>query len=143
MKDVSNKLYSAINGLLSGNVSYSGEIIPVYHVVPQSAQNDYIYIADFNMNEASTKDRFEQNGYLNIQILTRFSHDGYSEKKLNNIVGQVKTLLKGTITQVPDLSPDFNCTFFYLENDVIDYSLEEVEHMSRRILRFRMEIEEL
>lgn len=143
MKDVSDKLYSALITLISGNVTYGGDNIPVYHVLPQSIGNDYIYIAEYNLNEASTKDRFEQNGYINIQVVTRFDTETYSEKKINSICNQVKNLLKPTVTSVPSLSPLFNCTFFYLENDLMDYSLEQVDNVVRRILRYRMEIEEL
>ena len=143
MKDVSDKLYSSLYSLLSGNVSYGGEDILVAEFLPQSVQNDYIYLAELNLNEASAKDRFMQNGYINIQIVTRLQHEASSNKKLDNICNQVKNLLKPTVTSVPSLSPDFNCTFFFLESEIKDYSLEQVEHISRRILRYRMEVEEL
>ena len=143
MKDVNDKLYSAIFTLLSGNVSYDGNQIPVYSVVPQDVQNDYIYIADNNINEDETKDRFIQNGYINIQVVTRYDHGGFSDKKLNSVAAQVKDLLKATKTAVLDLSPDFNCTVWYLENDLKDYSLEQVEHASRRVLRYRFETEQI
>jgi len=143
MKDVSNVLYSALFSSLNGNITYQGQTIPVFELVPQSAQNDYIYLADLNLSESSAKDRFMQNGYINIQIITRLQHDGSSNVKLDNICNQVKQALKPTITAVPSLSPNFNCTFFYLENDIKDYSLEDVEQVTRRILRFRIEVEEL
>lgn len=143
MKDASDKLYSAIYSLLAGNVTYGGEQINVYSVVPQSVQNDYIYLANTNFNEANAKDRFTSNGTIQIQIVTRFDHDGFTNKKLNSIVNQVKNLLKPTVTSAPSLSPTFNATFFYLESELKDYSLEQVENASRTILIFRIEIEEL
>lgn len=143
MKDVSDKLYSVLYSSLNGNVTYGGEQIPVYSVLPQSAQNDYIYLADYNLTADETKSEFMQNGYINIQVVTRYDHDGFSNKKVDNIAAQVKNLLKPTISSALDLSPDFNCTFFYLENDFPDYSLEQVENVSRRVLRYRIEVEEV
>ena len=143
MKDVSDTLYSALYSSLNGNISYQGETIPVFELLPQSAQNDYIYLAELNLNEASAKDRFMQNGYINIHIISRLDGDAGSYKKLDNICNQVKGLLKSSVTAVPSLTPNFNCTFFFLENDIKDYSLETVEHVTRRILRYRFEVEEL
>jgi len=142
MKDPSDSIFTAIYGLLN-SITYLGESIPCYNVVPQSAGSSYIWITGYDLSESSTNDRFMYEGYIVIQIVTGFDHPTYSEKKLDTIAGSVKNALKPTIGSLLDLSPDFNNTFFYLENDQHDNDLEAVENMSRRIQRWRIGVEEL
>lgn len=139
-KDLTTQLQTAYYLLLNNNVTLSGTPVPVYDEIPASATYPLIQFADTTLVDNSTKSTFMDNVTFSLSIVDRFSLDNGSRSSLNNVVNQVKEIIR--VRPVPFNLTDFNVLISIVDNDVFRKEKTDTFTYFIRELRFRHIIEE-
>lgn len=139
-KDSTTELQVAYYTLLNTNVTLSGNPVAVYDEVPANGTYPHIQFNDTTLSDNSTKTTFMDDVTFSLSVVDRFSLDNGSRANLNNVVNQVKQIIRAR--PVP-----FNLTNFNVINSVVETDLSRKEKTSTytyfiRELRFRHIIEE-
>ncbi len=139
-KDSTTELQVAYYTLLNNNVTLSGTPVPVYDEVPATATYPHIQFGNTNLNDDSTKQSFQDRGSFSMSVVDRFSSDTGTRSKINNVVNQVKQIVR--TRPVP-----FNLTNFNVITSVVESDVSRKERTSTftyyiRELRFGHIIEE-
>jgi hypothetical protein len=139
-KDSTTELQVAYYTLLNTNVTLSGNPVAVYDEVPANGTYPHIQFNDTTLSDNSTKTTFMDDVTFSLSVVDRFSLDNGSRANLNNVVNQVKEIIRAR--PVP-----FNLTNFNVINSVVETDLSRKEKTSTytyfiRELRFRHIIEE-
>jgi hypothetical protein len=139
-KDSTTELQVAYYTLLNTNVTLSGNPVAVYDEVPANGTYPHIQFNDTTLSDNSTKTTFMDDVTFSLSVVDRFSLDNGSRANLNNVVNQVKQIIRAR--PVP-----FSLTNFNVINSVVETDLSRKEKTSTytyfiRELRFRHIIEE-
>jgi hypothetical protein len=139
-KDSTTQLQTAYYTLLNTNVTLSGSPVPVYDEVPSNGTYPHIQFADTTLTDNSTKSTFMDNVTFSLSVVDRFSLDNGSRAKLNNVVNQVKEIIRAR--PVPFNLNDFNVITSVVDNDIFIKEKTDTYTYFIRELRFRHVIEE-
>ena len=139
-KDSTTQLQTAYYTLLNTNVTLSGIPVPVYDEVPSNGTYPHIQFADTTLTDNSTKSTFMDNVTFSLSVVDRFSLDNGSRAKLNNVVNQVKEIIRAR--PVPFNLNDFNVITSVVDNDIFIKEKTDTYTYFIRELRFRHVIEE-
>lgn len=142
MKDPSEKVLQAIYTALNGNVTVSGNTLPVYTVIPDSVENGYIYISDYTLSDDSLKDRFWTIGNVQIQIALNKADTGGSVKVLQQYSTEVLNALTPNVNSVLDLTPNFTNTYLYTQNITTISTLFSNDSTIRKVINLTIGVEE-
>ena len=149
MKDPSEKIREAIYTALNGNLSYNAQNVDVFSDpadddLSAKRTNDfyvYVLIGDQTMEDVSSKDKFHTDNTFIIDIVTGFK--GYGSKAVvNDISSQVLQILTPSRASVLDLGVDFVNTFLYMEWSGPLQEETGTHRVLRKLIRFRLEVEE-
>jgi len=139
-KDSTTQLQIGYYQLLNNNVTLSGTAVPVYDEVPASATYPLIQFNDTTLTDNSTKSTFMDNVTFSLSVVDRVSLDNGSRSSLNNVVNQVKEIIRAR--PVPFNLTDFNVLISIVDNDVFRKEKTDTFTYFIRELRFRHIIEE-
>lgn len=139
-KDSTTELQVAYYTLLNNNVTLSGTPVPVYDEVPANGTYPHIQFADTTLVDNSTKSTFMDNVTFSLSIVDRSSIDNGSRSKLNNVVNQVKQIIRAR--PVPFNLTNFNVLLSVVDNDIFRKERTNTYTYFIRELRFRHIIEE-
>lgn len=139
-KDSTTQLQIGYYQLLNGNVTLSGTAVPVYDEVPADATYPLIQFNDTTLTDNSTKSTFMDNVTFSLSVVDRVSLDSGSRSSLNNVVNQVKEIIRAR--PVPFNLTDFNVLISIVDNDVFRKEKTDTFTYFIRELRFRHIIEE-
>tara|TARA_R100000657_G_C4662798_1_gene106559 strand:- start:298 stop:726 length:429 start_codon:yes stop_codon:yes gene_type:complete len=139
-KDSTTQLQVAYYQLLNNNVTLSGNPVPVYDEVPANGTYPHIQFNDTSLTDNSTKSTFMDNVTFSLSVVDRFSLDNGSRSRLNNIVNQVKQIIRAR--PVPFTLSDFNVLTSVVDNDIMRKEKTDTFTYFIRELRFRHIIEE-
>lgn len=139
-KDSTTQLQVGYYQLLNGNVTLSGTPVPVYDEVPASATYPLIQFNDTTLTDNSTKSTFMDNVTFSLSVVDRVSLDNGSRSSLNNVVNQVKEIIRAR--PVPFNLTDFNVLISIVDNDVFRKEKTDTFTYFIREIRFRHIIEE-
>lgn len=144
MKEVAIDVRSAYRSSLVNNISHDGSIVPVYgKIVLPDAPMPYIYFPDQETSNASSKDQFSNEHYINIEIVYS-SQDGDGDWISDAISMQIKSIL-AVLDQID--YPSWGSNFHFVEVEF--ESDRELKHfvkdhwVFRKILVFRNIIDEV
>ena len=95
MKDVKSSLQTAYYSLLNGNISYSGNDVPVYDVenVPQDPVYPHILITDYTQIDDSDKSSFGEEITVDLEVIDR-SIQRASRAGVFSVVSQIKQIIR-------------------------------------------------
>lgn len=113
VEDIKKAYYTALNG----NVTYSGNTIPVYSIAPKSSDPPYIILGTTSLIESGTKSDFLYDVTLFIEVVTT----DQSKAEMLSITNQILTLIKPNTTSVLTLT---NYTMVNLVLDGIEDSIQ-------------------
>ena len=142
MKLPSKQLQTAYYSALNGNVTYGGNIVPVYDVVPDGVDYPYIVLADQIVTDRpSTKDSYISDVLMQVDIVTGFEGAYGGKSMMYDISDSVTNIIR---TRAPYLS----ITGFNLFKSTLDIASLITQQTDTHILyinriRFRHLIEEL
>ena len=139
-KDSTTQLQVGYYQLLNGNVTLSGTPVPVYDEVPANGTYPHIQFNDTTLTDNSTKSTFMDNVTFSMSVVDRFSLDNGSRSRLNNVVNQVKEIVRAR--PVPFNLNDFNVLVSVVDNDIFRKEKTDTFTYFIRELRFRHIIEE-
>lgn len=139
-KDSTTELQVAYYTLLNNNVTLSGTPVPVYDEVPASATYPHIEFGDTNLTDDSTKSSFQDNVTFSLSVVDRFPSDTGTRTKINNIVNQVKQIIRAR--PVPFDLTNFNVLTSVVDGDVFRKEGSSTYNYYIREIRFRHKIEE-
>lgn len=138
MKDPGQTVYKAVFSALNGSTT-----LPVYSVIPDSVENGYIYLSDFEYSEDDAKDRFMHFGVMQIQIVYPMTGSANDKGPLNTYANEVLNLLRPTINSTLDLTPNFSNTYLYIQNNRELSNLFDDDRTVRRVMQLTLGIEQL
>ena len=139
-KDSTTQLQIGYYQLLNGNVTLSGTPVPVYDEIPASATYPLIQFNDTTLTDNSTKSTFMDNVTFSLSVVDRVSLDNGSRSSLNNVVNQVKEIIRAR--PLPFNLTDFNVLISIVDNDVFRKEKTDTFTYFIREIRFRHRIEE-
>lgn len=142
MKDVGYSLRKAYYSKLNGAVSLNASNVAVYDNVPDNAQYPYIQISNVSVSDNSTKDNFNSNCVVTVQVFTGTDGTNYSKADADNITNQVMQLLINR-SSLPDASPDFKVITNSLESTSYIESQFDGFYEVRKVIRIRNIVEQL
>lgn len=142
MKDVGYSLRKAYYSKLNGAVSLNASNVAVYDNVPDNAQYPYIQISNVSVSDSSTKDNFNSNCVVTVQVFTGTDGTNYSKADADNITNQVMQLLINR-SSLPDASPDFKVITNSLESTSYIESQFDGFYEVRKVIRIRNIVEQL
>lgn len=142
MKDVGYSLRKAYYSKLNGAVSLNASNVPVYDNVPNTAEYPYIQISNVSVSDNSTKDSFNSNCVVTVQVFTGTDGTNYSKADADNISNQVMQLLINR-SSLPDASPDFKVITNILESTSYIESQFDGFYEVRKVIRIRNIVEQL
>jgi hypothetical protein len=141
MKATATPLQTAYYDLLNGNVTISGNAVPVYDQVPKNPTYPYIQLDSQTAVPYHDKSSFGEEKTITLWIVDRFAESFGSRANLNSIENQILQII--VVRPQP-----FDLTGFNVIQSVIDISnftreRTETHTYFRTELRLRHEIEEL
>jgi hypothetical protein len=142
MKDPGYSLRKAYFSKLNGYITLNSNDVKVYDNVPNYAEYPYVQIANISTSDESTKDNFNTNCVVTIQVYTGTNGYSYSKKDADDISNQVLQLLISK-TSKPDASPDFSIITAQLESSTYLETQYDGFFEVRKIIRIRNIIEQL
>jgi hypothetical protein len=142
MKDVGFSLRKAYFNKLNGAVTLSGNNVPTYDNVPDTATYPYIQISNISVIDESTKTNFNNNCVVTIQIFTGTDGTNYTKSDADNISNQVMLLLLNR-SSLPDASADFKVITNSLESTNYIESQYDGFYEVRKVIRIRNIVEQL
>jgi len=142
MKDVGFAIRKAYYSKLNGAVSLNASNVPVYDNVPDSANYPYIQVSNVSVVDNSTKDNFNSNCVVTVQVFTGTDGTNYSKADADNITNQVMGLLINR-SSLPDASPDFKVITNSLESTTYIESQFDGFYEVRKVIRIRNIVEQL
>lgn len=142
MKDVGYSLRKAYYGKLNGAVSLNATVVPVYDNVPDTASYPYIQVSNISVIDDSTKDSFNSNCVVTVQVFTGTDGTNYSKSDADAISNQVMQLLINR-SSLPDASPDFKVITNLLESTGYIESQFDGFFEVRKVIRIRNIVEQL
>jgi hypothetical protein len=142
MKDVGYSLRKAYYDKLNGAVTLNSVAVPVYDNVPDSANYPYIQISNISVVDNSTKDNFNNNCVVTVQVFTGTDGTNYSKADADTISNQVMTLLINR-SSLPNAAPDFKVITNLLESTGYIESQFDGFYEVRKVIRIRNIVEQL
>jgi hypothetical protein len=144
MKDASHIIRKKVYDALNGNITLNSQNVPIYNVVPSSANEPYILISSIsNLIFDNIKDTYLNNIQTQIEIVTAFDTNTGGQLDANLAMNQITQELISRNTFFDLSSDDFNC--ISAQNDGITYITEDTETQTiyRGILTFSNLVEQL
>lgn len=142
MKDPGYSLRKAYFDKLNGNVLLNSTTVNIYDNIPNHAEYPYIQIANISTADESTKDNFNTNCVVTLQLYTGTAGYSYSKKDVDTLSNQVLQLLVSK-TNKPDAGPDFSIITSQLESSTYLETQYDGFYEVRKIIRIRNIIEQL
>jgi len=142
MKDVGYSLRKAYYDKLNGAVTLNAVAVPVYDNVPDSANYPYIQISNISVVDNSTKDNFNNNCVVTVQVFTGTDGTNYSKADADAISTQVMQLLINR-SSLPNAAPDFKVVTNLLESTGYIESQFDGFYEVRKVIRIRNIVEQL
>ncbi len=142
MKDVGFAIRKAYYSKLNGAVTLNASNVAVYDNVPNSANYPYIQISNVSVVDNSTKDNFNSNCIVTVQVFTGTDGTNYSKADADTISNQVMQLLINR-SSLPDASPDFKVITNTLESSSYLENQFDGFYEVRKIIRIRNIVEQL
>ena len=135
MNDPSNKVITALYGLLNGKVSG----FTVYSM-PPSGVDDYILIGDYIGAEDSAKDNYMFRSSIQLEVIKTYRGQG-SKAAVNTAVDTILGLVRTSFATRLTMTGFVNtvCTVESVQDFV---EQDEEYHIFRKIIRFNLIIEE-
>jgi hypothetical protein len=142
MKDYSLELQTAYFNLLNTNITYGGNVVPVYDVVPKNPVYPYIEIGSKTDVQRGTKSSFGNEVTQGISIVSRFdSTSGGSRQPIYIISDKLQTIIAAR--PVPFNIDGLNVITSTLDNALTRKELTDTHLYIVYELRFRHRIEQL
>lgn len=142
MKDVGYSLRKAYYEKLNGQVLLGDSQVPIYDNIPDTASYPYVQIANISVADSSTKDNFNTNCVVTIQVYTGTDGTSYSKYDADYISNQVMGLLIDR-SSLPDASPDFKVITNSFESSGYIESQFDGFYEVRKVIRIRNIVEQL
>jgi hypothetical protein len=142
MKDVGYSIRKAYFDKLNNNITIGGNIVPIYDNVPGNAEYPYIQVANVSVVDNSTKDNFNNNCVVTVQVYTGTDGSSYSRLDVDNLSNQVMQRLLDR-TSLPNAAPDFKVITNLLESTGYIDSQFDGFYEVRKIIRIRNIVEQL
>jgi hypothetical protein len=141
MKDYAQELQTAYFDLLNTNITYGGNIVPVYDVVPRNPVYPYIEIGNKTDVQRGTKSSFGNEVTQGVSIVSRFdSTSGGSRASIDQISDKLQTIIASR--PVPFNIDGLNVITSTLDNALTRKELTESHLYIVYELRFRHLIEQ-
>jgi len=134
MKDPSDAILTAFYTALNGNLAYGSTDFPVYTFAPKADVYNYVLLEDVSLVDDSTKDRYESEGTILIEVV----HGGMSKRgtlKGVNDVGNDILLL--TVKTAITVSGFTWAVTPYVDNINILKEPTETSIIARKLIRLR------
>jgi len=140
-KSPATQLQEQYYSLLNGNITYDGDTIPVYDVVPDNETYPYIQLGDYTETDDSSKGDFGDECTFSISVVDRFQGRFGSDAGIYSVWNDIKDIIRARPTA-------FDMTDFYVNSTVVDNAVtreEKTETYMYKILegRFRHLIREI
>ena len=142
MKDVGYSLRKAYYDKLNNSVTLNGNPVYSYDNIPDNAIHPYIQISNISVVDDSTKDSFNSNCIVTVQVFTGTDGTNYSKADADNISNQVMQLLLNR-SSLPDASSDFKVITNSLESTGYLESQFDGFYEVRKVIRIRNIVEQL
>jgi len=142
MKDVGYSLRKAYYAKLNNNVTLNSNPVFTYDNIPDDATHPYIQISNISVVDDSTKDSFNSNCVVTVQVFTGTDGTNYSKADADNISNQVMQLLLNR-SSLPDAAPDFKVITNSLESTGYLESQFDGFYEVRKVIRIRNIVEQL
>jgi len=143
MKDASGLIRTWLFGVLNGQISYGGSVVPVYSFAPKDAAMPYILLAGQSAGselDESTKDCYINKHTFTIEIYSSHTGNDASYVPINTISDSV--LQKVRTRTAPTIS-GYTVISVVMDSMVTDMMDFETKIVAIKILNFTMIIEEV
>lgn len=138
MNDPAQEILDVFYNMLHGNVSYSGDDIPVYKMAPGN-EYDFIHLRDILLINDNTKNAYHSDGEIIIDVITSQQSRGQTSKA-NNIVNQVLNIV---IASNPSMTGFSFSVLPYLSNSMQITESANNMVIFRRILTISYKVEQI
>jgi len=142
MKDPGYSIRKAYYDALNTLIVINSQVVPIYDNIPDSANYPYIQISNVSMTDESTKNNFNSNCVVTIQIYTGTDGTSYSKKDADEISNSVMQILLNRTTRL-DGGADFEIVTAILENATYLETQYDGFFEIRKIIRIRNIVEQL
>jgi len=142
MKDPGYSIRKAYYDALNTLIVINSQVVPIYDNIPDSANYPYIQISNVSMTDESTKNNFNSNCVVTIQIYTGTDGTSYSKKDADEISNSVMQILLNRTTRL-DGGADFEIVTGILENATYLETQYDGFFEIRKIIRIRNIVEQL
>lgn len=142
MKLPNKVLQIAYYGALNGNVTYGGETVPVFDVVPPTQSYPYIVLGSQAITHDGTKSSFGVEAIVDVDIVTGFEGSYGGKSQAYDIADDVVQLIVTRAQSYFSLS-GFSCYVSELESSTILEEITQTHILFTNKLRFRHLIQEL
>lgn len=143
MRDPAIHIQTKYFQLLNGNITYGGQVVPVYDNVPKNATYPYIQIGSKTDVARSTKTYFGNEVTQGLSIVSRFDASSIGSRmpmySISNDVQEIICARPVSFTDVPGL----NVISATLDNSLTREELTTTHKYMIYELRFRHIIEQL
>ena len=141
MKDPGLLLQTEYYRLLNGQVTYAGNLVPVYDTVPDNATYPYIQIGDKTDTDFSNKTTQGNQVTQGLTIVDRFQASTGGRNSVYTISSEVMEIL--TARPLPFAVEELNFITSTLDNSLTRQELSSTFHYRIMELRFRHLIEQI
>lgn len=138
--DPKTKIQTQYFSLLNGNVTLSGQSVPVYDFLPASPSFPYIRIGEYTETDDSDKTSFGEDLTVTVQVVDRVGGSGGSRANLFSVIDQVKGII--CTRPVAVTVSGFNVLTATLESETTFRNLTDTHLYFYSSLRFRHKIEQ-
>jgi hypothetical protein len=142
MKDPGYSIRKAYYDALNTLIVINSQVVPIYDNIPDSANYPYIQISNVSMTDESTKNNFNSNCVVTIQIYTGTDGTSYSKKDADEISNSVMQILLSRATRLNG-GTDFKIVTAILENATYLETQYDGFFEIRKIIRIRNIVEQL
>jgi hypothetical protein len=143
MKDPAYSIRKAYyDALLNGNIQINGAGVSIYDNIPNDADYPYIQVSNVSLTDESTKNNFNSNAIVTIQIFTGTDGNSFYKKDCDVLSNTVMGLVLNRSSRL-DASPDFKIVTAILENATYLETQYDGFYEVRKIIRIRNIVEQL
>jgi hypothetical protein len=102
VKDATNYILTQLAALLTGNVSYSGNVVKFYSIAQDVEEDEDLFVnvtSSYIGSDLGSKDNFARNYSINLDVVSRRDDKLLSEAEVNSVSNDISVLIcptKGT-----------------------------------------------
>lgn len=142
MKDNSTLLQTSFINLIEGNITYSGDTVPIYDNIPDNPSYPYIQMGNKESNDNSNKTNFSTNDTVSQSIIDRFPNNTGSRKAINSVANDLFNLVQPNKGEIGLSIAGFKIIRCIVGNDIFLRELTPTYLYLRREIRWDLLIEQ-